>query len=94
MSEINIESQYQLYLKRVNQVESEMHPQQKIQLRQTFYAACGQMLVLFRDEFSTLDEEKAIETFEDLTNEIVVFFDQRVKEDEIENEESSDESTK
>ena len=54
--------------------ESTMHPQQKIQLRQTFFGASGQMLILLRDELSKLEEEKAMETLQDLINQVGNFF--------------------
>lgn len=74
MSEFNLEHQYQLYLQRMALSESTMHPQQKIQLRQTFFGASGQMLILLRDELSKLEEEKAIETLQDLINQVANFF--------------------
>ena len=74
MQEFNLEHQYQLYLQRMALSESTMHPQQKIQLRQTFFGASGQMLILLRDELSKLEEEKAMETLQDLINQVANFF--------------------
>lgn len=74
MQEFNLENQYQLYLQRMSLSESTMHPQQKIQLRQTFFGASGQMLILLRDELSKLEEEKAMETLQDLINQVGNFF--------------------
>lgn len=74
MQEFNLEHQYQLYLQRMALSESTMHPQQKIQLRQTFFGASGQMLILLRDELSKLEEEKAMETLQDLINQVSNFF--------------------
>lgn len=74
MQEFNLEHQYQLYLQRMALSESTMHPQQKIQLRQTFFGASGQMLILLRDELSKLEEEKAMETLQDLINQVGNFF--------------------
>lgn len=74
MQEFNLEHQYQLYLQRMALSESTMHQQQKIQLRQTFFGASGQMLILLRDELSKLDEEKAMETLQDLINQVGNFF--------------------
>lgn len=74
MQEFNLEHQYQLYLQRMALSESTMHPQQKIQLRQTFFGASGQMLILLRDELSKLEEEKAMETMQDLINQVYNFF--------------------
>jgi hypothetical protein len=74
MQEFNLEHQYQLYLQRMALSESTMHPQQKIQLRQTFFGASGQMLILLRDELSKLEEDKAMETLQDLINQVGNFF--------------------
>lgn len=74
MKIFNLENQYQLYLKRMGLIESTMHPQQKIQLRQTFFGASGQMLLLLRDDLSELEEEKAMETLQDLINQVNNFF--------------------
>ena len=74
MQEFNLEHQYQLYLQRMALSESTMHPQQKIQLRQTFFGASGQMLILLRDELSKLEENKAMETLQDLINQVGNFF--------------------
>ena len=74
MQEFNLEHQYQLYLQRMALSESTMHPQQKIQLRQTFFGASGQMLILLRDELSNLEEEKAMETLQNLINQVGNYF--------------------
>ena len=74
MQEFNLEHQYQLYLQRMALSESTMHPQQKIQLRQTFFGASGQILILLRDELSKLEEDKAMETLQDLINQVGNFF--------------------
>jgi len=74
MQEFNLEHQYQLYLQRMALSESTMHTQQKVQLRQTFFGASGQMLILLRDELSKLEEEKAMETLQDLINQVGDFF--------------------
>jgi hypothetical protein len=74
MEEFNLEKQYQSYLQRVALKESEMHPEQKKQVRQAFMGACGQMLVLLRDEISKLSEEEAIDKFQDMMNQVGDYF--------------------
>lgn len=75
MDKFNIEAQYQLYLKRMRLSEDTMHPQQKIQLRQTFFGAAGQMLILMRDEIGAIeDEDTAVEVLVDLINQVGNFF--------------------
>lgn len=74
MNEFNLEHQYQLYLQRMALSEKTMHPQQSIQLRQTFFGAAGQMLILLRDEISKLEEKEAVDTLQDLINQVANFF--------------------
>lgn len=74
MNEFNLEHQYQLYLERVALNEKKMHPEQKKQLRQTFFGACGQILILLRDDLSNLDESKAIDTMQDMINQVGNYF--------------------
>ena len=70
----NLEEQYQLYLKRVALKESEMHPTQKKQLRQTFMGACGQMLLLLMDDLGKLEEPEAIEAMQNMLNQVSDYF--------------------
>jgi hypothetical protein len=65
---MNLEHQYQLYLERMGLSEDRMHPVQKMQLKQTFYGACGQMLTLLRDEVGALEEDEAVEAVEALAS--------------------------
>jgi len=74
MNEFNLEHQYQLYLERVALNEKHMHPLQRKQLRQTFFGACGQMLILLRDELSKLEEDKAIDKMQDMINQVSEYF--------------------
>jgi hypothetical protein len=74
MDNFNLENQYQIYLKRVALNENKMHPTQKKQLKQTFMGACGQMLLLFRDELGALEEEKAIEIMQGMINQVSDYF--------------------
>jgi len=70
----NIEYQYQLLLKRMNLQEDRMHPQQKIQLKQTFYAAFGQLLILLRQDVSALPEEDGIHALNNMLAQVGDFF--------------------
>jgi hypothetical protein len=71
---MNLEEHYQDYLKRMNLKEERMHPQQKIQLRQTFMGACGVMLVYFLEEISKLDEEEAVAEMANIRDQVKQFF--------------------
>ena len=65
-----LEHQYQLYIKRVGLDEHRMHPQQKKQLRETFMGACGQMIILLRDDVSALPEDEGVKVLQDMLNEV------------------------
>lgn len=71
MQQFNLEYQYQLYLERVSLKEENMHHEQRKQLKQAFMGACGQLLILFRDDLGGIeDEEKAIATMQDMLNQV------------------------
>lgn len=70
----NLEHQYQLYLERVNLHEERMHPQQKVQLKEAFFGACGQLLVLFRDDIGALPEEEAIDKMQGLHDQCLQYW--------------------
>jgi hypothetical protein len=74
MEKFNIELQYQLYLKRVGLSEETMHEAQKIQLKQTFFGAFGQFLVLLESEIADLDEDKAVEVLEGFKTQVANYF--------------------
>lgn len=74
MNIFNLENQYQLYLQRMGMNEHAMHEVQKKQLRQTFMAACGQLLLLLRDDFGELDDMTACDTLQDMLNQVSNFF--------------------
>jgi len=72
--EFNLEHQYQLYLKRVALREVEMHPEQKKQLRQAFMGACGQIILLLRDEVGKLEEDEAVKVMENMIEQVGNYF--------------------
>lgn len=64
---LEIEHQYQLYLKRMQLDESKMHPTQKIETKRTFYGGFTQLLVLLHEDIADIeDEDRAVLTLEDL----------------------------
>lgn len=71
---VSLEEQYQLFLQRMGLNELEMHPQQKRQLKQTFYGAFGQCLVIMRDEITRLPEDQAIIECQDMFDQVGNFF--------------------
>lgn len=70
----SIEELYQSYLKLVHLSEATMHPQQRIQLKDSYYAACGQMLLLMRDDIALLDENDGVNALQDMLNQVHIFF--------------------
>jgi len=70
----SIETQYQLYLKRIQLKEEDMHEQQRIQLRQTFYGACGQMMLLLRDDLARLEEMHGVMVLQDMMDQVQTYF--------------------
>ena len=72
--DFELEFQYQLYLKRVSLKEEKMHPEQKKQLREAFYGACGQMLILLRDDLGALENEEATIVYKNMVQQVSNFF--------------------
>lgn len=58
MSKIDIEEQYQAYLKRVELDEGKMHPQQKIETKRAFFGAWGQVLVVLNEDLNRIQHEE------------------------------------
>ena len=72
--EFNLEHQYQLYLKRVALKEAKMHPEQKKQLRQAFMGACGQIILLLRDEVGKLEKDEAVKVMKNIIEQVGNYF--------------------
>jgi len=70
----DLEHQYQLYLQRVGLKEKNMHPTQRTETKRAFIGACGQMLVLLRDNLGALEENKAVEAMQDMINQTITYF--------------------
>lgn len=74
MKKFNLEYQYQLFLERMSLSEDKMHSIQKRQLRSTFLGACGQMLILLRDDLSKYKDDKAVDIMQDMLNQVGDYF--------------------
>lgn len=70
----DLNHQYKLYLERVDLHEEKMHEVQKQQIKQTFMAACGQMLILLEADISALTEEDAIKALESMKDQVSKYF--------------------
>lgn len=67
----NLEEQFQNYLQRAGYTPQKMNPTQLKVMRDTFFAACGQMLVLIRDGIGAIEnEDVAIAAMQDLLNQV------------------------
>lgn len=51
-----------------------MHPEQEFQLRNTFYAAFGQALLLVREISATVTEDEAVEAFKNIQGQVMTHF--------------------
>lgn len=69
-----VEHQYKLYLERVALQEELMHPTQAVQLRQTFYGAWGQQLLLMRNEVAEFEEEVGVRIMQAMLDEVRDYF--------------------
>ncbi len=79
MDIFNIEYQYQMYLRLVSLTEAGMHPEQRKQLREAFFGAAGQLLILFRDKLSLLDEDDGVEKLEAMIIEVEKYWTSKTK---------------
>jgi hypothetical protein len=87
----SIEYQYQQYLAKTGLTEDTMHPQQKEQLRRTFYAASGQMLVLLRDDVTKLPERLSVVMLQSLLNQVSRFFEKAIANQNKQSKKQADE---
>lgn len=77
--EINLEYQWKQYLKRVRMEHVVMSAVQEQEMRRAFFVACGQMLVLLRDDVSLLPDEDAVVCMQDMMNQIQAFWQNEVR---------------
>ena len=75
MDQFNLRHQYLLYLERVGLKESDMGEVQRIETERAFMGACGQILIVLRDDLSSLPEEKAIEKCESTVEQVLSYFE-------------------
>ncbi|AFD05977.1 hypothetical protein [Solitalea canadensis] len=75
MEQFDLNEQYKLYLQRVGLKEVHMSPIQRIETKRAFFGACGQMLLLMRDDIGAIeDDNKAIEAMDNLLNQVGNFW--------------------
>jgi hypothetical protein len=70
----NLNDEFERYLNIVELDKRIMPPDQLRELKRAFYGACGQLLILTRDEVGALPDEEAIEALQDLLNQVANFW--------------------
>ena len=64
---LEIDYQYELYLKRMALDESNMHEVQKTETKRAFYGGVTQMLILMCDDIASIEDfNRAVVTIDDL----------------------------
>ena len=71
----NVEQQYQIFLQRIGLTEAAMAPQQKAQLKHTFFGAWGQLLDCLESDVAELPELTAVATLEHMKRQVQTYFD-------------------
>lgn len=74
MPKINLGVRYQVLLTKLGLDEKTMHPQQKVQLKQMFYATVGEILIIQRDELAVLDEDTACDELDGMVKQVSDFY--------------------
>lgn len=75
----NIEKQYIQWLNLMQLKLDQMHPIQKIQLRQAFYGAVAMMITDVFTEVSNLPDEEAFSALDDMENQCVNYWEAQAK---------------
>lgn len=78
--DVDIEKQYQQYLKLINLDEKNMIPEQRLQTKQAFYGAIGRILWLMRDVIPKKTQFQQLKDREDLWNQLNVYWQQRMQQ--------------
>lgn len=69
MEKFNLNFQFKVYLSLVGLEENKMSEIQLQEIKRAFMGACGQMLLMFRDDITKLTDEQAIQTMQELLDE-------------------------
>lgn len=75
MNPFDLNYQYKLYLKRVALSEDNMIPIQKQVIKNAFFGACGQMLILLQEDVGGIEkEDDAIKVLQDMKSQVATHF--------------------
>ena len=77
--QFTLEYQWDVFLTRVDLKGKKMPAVQYRELKRAFMGACGEMLILFRDDLSKMDQDDAIQTFEQMIKECGEFWQAQQK---------------
>ena len=70
----NIDHQWSLYLERVGLKGKKINPNAYREMKQAFFGAFGQSILLLRDEVAALPEEDGMEVLDGLINQVGNYF--------------------
>lgn len=80
MKEFDVEYQYQEYLRKCNLSEDKMHPEQKKQVKDSFYAGMGQILLIFGDEVRETGKFNFMQNCQKMLKQIALHFAKYIPE--------------
>ena len=71
----SLNDEFERYLKLVKLDKRRMPPYQLREIRRAFYGACGQILILSRDEVAAIEsDDEAAEALQDMLNQVADFW--------------------
>ena len=69
MPDYSIKKMYEFYLQKINLSEDAMHPIQREQTKQAFYAGVSCLLIMQRDDFPNLSDSECFDTLDNMLKE-------------------------
>lgn len=80
MKKIDLEEQFEMYLKKMELNSGNIPYVQYVETKRAFMAACGQMLIIFRDEIGTIEnEEEAVKQMKGLWDQVADYWKKEAK---------------
>jgi len=78
MNIFDLNTQWSLFLERSGVSEAKMPEDQRREMKRAFMGACGQMLLLLRDDVSVFPEEKAAGICQKMLDQVGAFWQNEV----------------
>ena len=85
MNKFDLEYQYHLFLQRMGLSESQMPADQRREIKRTFMAAMGQMLMICVVDLDSLKHPQSSECITYMSDQIKDFFAREIKKDNLTN---------